>query len=68
MSSMQASSRWGKLVLLLLLAPAVVANNYYNKYYDDDGNANSGNADDDFIDLSSQDLDKVSIMPVSCVN
>ena len=64
MGSMQTSSRWGKLVLFVLLAPAVVANNY-----DNGGNGNGGNADDDdFIDLSSQDLDKVSIMPVSCVN
>ena len=27
-----------------------------------------GNADDDYINLSYEDFDQVSLMPVSCVN
>ena len=50
-----------------------MAGSYYNKYYDEGGNGGDDgyygkNADDDFIDLSYQDFDQVSLMPVSCVN
>jgi hypothetical protein len=57
------------LALLLAVDPAAAGNNYYNKYYNknDDGNG-GGNADDDLVDLSNEDFDAVSLMPVSCVN
>lgn len=44
------------LALLGAVGPASAASSYYNK------------TDDDFVDLSTQDFDAVSIMPVSCVN
>lgn len=65
------------LIVLVLLGMATPTDgaNYYNKYYGDDANANANaNANsnnefgDDFVDLSSQDFDKVAIMPISCIN
>jgi hypothetical protein len=65
------------LIVLVLLGMATPTDgaNYYNKYYGDDANAdansnsNSNNEfGDDFVDLSSQDFDKVAIMPISCIN
>lgn len=57
------------LMLGVLSTRTAIAGNYYNKYYDgDDGYGYGKTADDDFIDLSYQDFDQVSMMPVSCVN
>jgi hypothetical protein len=60
-------SRWGSLVVLLLLGlfanPSMAANDDAAAYY-----GNNGNADDDYVDLSYQDFDQISLMPVSCVN
>ena len=58
------------LALLQAVGPAAAGNKYYNQYYNknDDGNNGGGNADDDLVDLSSEDFDAVSLMPVSCVN
>ncbi len=68
-SSLRAASMTGKghflsrsglfLVVLALLGavgPASAESSYYNK------------TDDDYVDLSAQDFDAVSIMPISCVN
>jgi len=56
-------SRSGLFLVVLALLGAVgpaSANDYYE---------NSGNTtDDDFVDLSTQDFDAVSLMPVSCVD
>lgn len=63
-------SQWKHLLVVLLLglmSTSVTGASYYNKYYDDAVSSGS-NTDDDFIDLSSIDLDQVSLMPVSCVN
>ena len=68
-SSLRAASITGKgrflsrsglfLVVLALLGavgPTSAASSYYN------------NTDDDYVDISDQDFDAVSIMPISCVN
>lgn len=62
-------SRCGNLLALLLLV-LVAAPSAAKKYYDDDGKYynNNGAADDDYIDLSYEDFDSISLMPVSCVN
>jgi hypothetical protein len=52
------------LALLQAIRPAVAAN-YYNNYYNSSSNSNT---DDDLVDLSNEDFDAVSLMPVSCVN
>lgn len=48
------------------------SNKYYNniQYYDDDdsGKSSSSGSDDDYVDLSNEDFDNVSLMPISCVN
>ena len=49
------------LALLQLIGPAAAGNQYYN--YDD-----GAKSDDDVVDLSNEDMDSVSLMPVSCVN
>ena len=59
------------VALFQAVGPAA-AGNYYNYADDaaaaDDAVATSGGSDDDFIDLSYEDFDQVSLMPVSCVN
>ena len=55
------------LVLYLSFGPTHAANYYYNN---DDGNddGNGAKDDDDYVDLSDDDFDSASLMPVSCVN
>lgn len=57
-------------LLLGILALAVVQVQAANYYNDDDAysGSGSGNADDDYVDLSGEDFDSASLMPVSCVN
>lgn len=56
------------LVILLLLGLAVVPVLAEDAAYDDASGDDAGNADDDYVDLSGEDFDKISMMPVSCVN
>lgn len=51
------------LALIGTAGPTDAAN-----YYGDSNNSNGAESTDDFVDLSSQDFDKVSIMPISCIN
>ncbi len=73
-TSSPAFSKCGIFLLLLALlqfvGPAAAGNyNNYNKNYNnDDGDDASALSDDDYIDLSGEDFDQVSLMPVSCVN
>lgn len=58
------------VALFQAVGPAA-AGNYYNAgddAADDAAVANGGGSDDDYIDLSYEDFDQVSLMPVSCVN
>jgi len=48
------------LVVIALLGAVGPTTAYYE--------ANSNTTDDDYVDLSGQDFDNVSVMPISCVN
>jgi hypothetical protein len=54
-------SRRGLFLVVIALLGAVGPT---TAYYE----ANSNTTDDDYVDLSGQDFDNVSVMPISCVN
>ena len=64
---------YSRKLLLLLVGLLALANVPFVLGGDDDAGDDAGDDgkngdDDDYIDLSNEDFDQVSIMPVSCVN
>ena len=60
-------SRYSALILMLLLLGLIVFPALAAEYYEAADDAVAGD-DDDFIDLSGDDMDIMHLMPVSCVN
>jgi len=56
------------LVIFLLLGLAIVPSIAEDAYYVEGDDAAVSGSDDDFVDLSGEDFDQMSLMPVSCVN
>ena len=53
-----------KIVLALLALWSAVAPASGAMYYGEDSNS----TDDNYVDLSNEDFDSISVMPISCVN
>lgn len=53
-----------KIVLALLALWSAVAPASGAMYYGGDSNS----TDDNYVDLSNEDFDSISVMPISCVN
>ncbi len=57
-----------RVLVLGLISPYCTRTALGANYDDAAAKYYGGNADDDFVDLSNQNFDQVSLMPVSCVN